>query len=124
MDVQRVRVLRYGLPQSVSDSGLFYNHISGRLVPALCSFCLYARCDCCPSRRHGNGLCYHSDYVWFSGKKNVVCGEKYCDRPTAQKANLYLLYLIRSEILIYNLNLSNCCLAKEFRLFSDELLCP
>ncbi|XP_061551763.1 enah/Vasp-like a isoform X4 [Phycodurus eques] len=29
MDIQGVRVLRYGLPQSVSDSGLFYNHISG-----------------------------------------------------------------------------------------------
>nr|XP_057946364.1 enah/Vasp-like a isoform X1 [Doryrhamphus excisus] len=29
MDIQRLRVLRYGLPQSVSDSGLFYNHISG-----------------------------------------------------------------------------------------------
>ncbi|XP_057715968.1 enah/Vasp-like a isoform X2 [Corythoichthys intestinalis] len=28
MDIQRVRVLRYGLPQSVSDSGLFYNHIT------------------------------------------------------------------------------------------------
>ncbi|XP_077476907.1 enah/Vasp-like a isoform X5 [Stigmatopora argus] len=28
MDIQRLRMLRYGLPQSVSDSGLFYNHIS------------------------------------------------------------------------------------------------
>ncbi|KAM6968953.1 LOW QUALITY PROTEIN: enah/Vasp-like a [Tautogolabrus adspersus] len=27
MDIQRVQVLRYCLPQSVSDSGLFYNHI-------------------------------------------------------------------------------------------------
>ncbi|XP_041668442.1 enah/Vasp-like a isoform X1 [Cheilinus undulatus] len=28
MDVHRVQVLRYCLPQSVSDSGLFYNHIA------------------------------------------------------------------------------------------------
>lgn len=34
MDVHRIQVLRYCLPQSVSDSGLFYNHIAARLVPA------------------------------------------------------------------------------------------
>lgn len=35
MDVHRLQVLRYCLPQSVSDSGLFYNHITARLVPTI-----------------------------------------------------------------------------------------
>lgn len=32
MDGPRLQALRYCLPQSVSDSGLFYNHIASRLV--------------------------------------------------------------------------------------------
>lgn len=32
MDIHRHQVLRYCLPQSVSDSGLFYGHIATRLV--------------------------------------------------------------------------------------------
>lgn len=46
MDAPQVQVLRYCLRQSVSDSGLFYNHIAPRLVPKLCTtVCL---CVCAP----------------------------------------------------------------------------
>jgi len=35
MDIHRLQVLRYCIPQSVSDSGLFYSHIAARFVLTL-----------------------------------------------------------------------------------------
>lgn len=51
MDVHRIQVLRYCLPQSVSDSGLFYNHIAARLVPTLLQLCV-CLCESDCEREH------------------------------------------------------------------------